>query len=107
MTLNTLYTALVSSFKDGEPILTVREIAVLLHLRTHLNESTGSISEALHVPKPATSRAIDMLEGCGLAVRKRFEDDLRTNRVRLTLSGIAYLNRLERRLAPAKTKEAA
>jgi len=107
MTLNALYTALVDSFKAGEPILTVREIAVLLHLRNRIDCSTGELAQAIFIPKAAATRAVDMLEGSLLVHRTRNPDDLRFVRVRLTISGIAYLERLERRLAPAKTKAAA
>jgi len=107
MILNALYSALVESSKAGEPLLTVREIAVLLHLRGRVDCSTGEIAHALYIPKAAVTRAVDMLEGSLLAHRKRNPDDMRFVRVRLSLQGLAYLERLERRLAPAKTKAAA
>ncbi len=105
--LDSLYGALVQSFKAGEPILTVREIAVLLHLRGRFDCSTGEMSHALYIPKAAVTRAVDMLEGSLLAHRKRNPDDMRFVRVRLSLQGLAYLERLERRLAPVSEKVAA
>lgn len=107
MTLNALYSALVESSKAGEPLLTVREIAVLLHLRATPGRRTGEIAEALHMCKGAASRAISGLEGKGYVSNKRDADDFRRNFVTLTIAGQKYLDRLEARLAPAKTKAAA
>jgi DNA-binding MarR family transcriptional regulator len=105
--LDSLYSALVQSFSVGEPFLTVREIAVLLHLRSHVDESTCEISEALFIPKPAVTRALDGLVTSGLVHRKRNPNDLRYVRVALSVSGRCYLERLEARLVPAKKQRAA
>lgn len=107
MTLNNLYSALVESSKAGEPLLTVREIAVMIRLRNALSQSTGQIAHAVALPKSAVTRALDGLERDRLVIRNLSDRDMRVNSVRLSTAGLAYLQRLERRLAPAKTKAAA
>lgn len=105
--LDSLHGALVKSFEAGEPLLTMRELTILLHLRLRRDLSTCELSDALSVPKPAITRAVDALETIGLVHRKRNPDDMRFVRMTLSESGRLYLERFERRFTPVSTKAAA
>jgi DNA-binding MarR family transcriptional regulator len=95
---------------DG-PDLNVRQAAILLRVSLDPGPHTvRGLAEALQLGKPAVSRALDALEGLGLAMRVPDESDRRSVLVQSTARGLAVLAGLgdrviscERQLAQGKT----
>jgi DNA-binding MarR family transcriptional regulator len=94
---------------DG-PDLNVRQAAILLRVSLEPGPHTvRGLAEALQLGKPAVSRALDALEGLGLATRVPDESDRRSVLVQSTARGLAVLAGLgdrviscERQLTQAK-----
>lgn len=76
---------------DG-PDLNVRQAAILLRVSLETGPHTvRGLAEALQLGKPAVSRALDALEGLGLAQRVPDESDRRSVLVQSTARGLAVL----------------
>jgi DNA-binding MarR family transcriptional regulator len=76
---------------DG-PDLNVRQAAILLRVSLEPGPHTvRGLAEALQLGKPAVSRALDALEGLGLAMRVPDESDRRSVLVQSTARGLAVL----------------
>lgn len=76
---------------DG-PDLNVRQAAILLRVSLEQGPHTvRGLAEALQLGKPAVSRALDALEGLGLAQRIPDESDRRSVLVQSTARGLAVL----------------
>lgn len=76
---------------DG-PDLNVRQAAILLRVSLEPGPHTvRGLAEALQLGKPAVSRALDALEGLGLAQRVPDETDRRSVLVQTTARGLAAL----------------
>jgi DNA-binding MarR family transcriptional regulator len=76
---------------DG-PDLNVRQAAILLRVSLESGPHTvRGLAEALQLGKPAVSRALDALEGLGLAQRIPDESDRRSVLVQSTARGLAVL----------------
>lgn len=97
-TLQGYFDALIDAFGTPEPDLTSRQVAALICVSMQRDLSTGEIAARIHVPKPATSRAIDALEHHGLALRRKRDDDQRLCSVNITTRGREYLERTAARL---------
>ena len=65
-----LQTALMTAFQNGEPDLSLRQLAILMSISKHGQISIGELSAQLHIPKPAVTRAVDRLEQLDLCKRE-------------------------------------
>jgi len=73
--------------------LSSRQSAILLHV--YLNafpHSIKSLSEELHISKPAVCRAIDVLEKAKFVKRVRDKDDKRNVLIQRTVKGSVFLS---------------
>jgi len=101
---------LAATVRADGPDLNVRQSAILLRISLEPGPHTvRGLAEALQLGKPAVSRALDALEGLGLATRVPDESDRRSVLVQSTARGLAVLAGLgdrviscERALAQAK-----
>lgn len=88
----------------GQPDLTTRQMAVLLHIYLEPQPHTvRGLAATLDISKPAVTRALDRLSHLGLVRRKKDEDDRRNVFVQRTVSGSVFL----REFADVATREAA
>jgi DNA-binding MarR family transcriptional regulator len=86
--LVSLHSGVLGLAGTDEPDLTMRQLGVLLICSTAKHpETVNSLSALLHVPKPIISRAIDKLEGLGLARRVRHLFDGRLVQIEATGAG--------------------
>lgn len=72
-----LQAALMAAFENGESDLSMRQLAILMFVAKRGRVSIGDLSEQLHIPKPAVSRAVDRLEELRLCKREISADDRR------------------------------
>jgi DNA-binding MarR family transcriptional regulator len=76
----------------GQPDLTTRQMAVLLHVYLKPQPHTvRGLSATLDISKPAVTRALDRLGHLGFVRRKRDESDKRSILVQRTVSGSVFL----------------
>lgn len=76
----------------GQPDLTTRQMAVLLHV--YLEEpphTVRGLSHGLDMSKPAVTRALDRLENLGFVRRKTDDADKRSILVQRTVQGSVFL----------------
>jgi DNA-binding MarR family transcriptional regulator len=71
----------------GRSLYTLREVAMLLHLRDMPLTTVRAAAAALGVQKPVITRCMDRLQLDGLAVRKVDESDRRSVLLGLTKKG--------------------
>lgn len=77
----------------GQPDLTTRQMAVLLHV--YLVEpphTVRGLAAVLGVSKPAVTRALDRLGELGFVRRKKDETDRRSVLVQRTVAGSVFLS---------------
>jgi DNA-binding MarR family transcriptional regulator len=92
---------------DG-PDLNVRQAAILLRVSLEPGPHTvRGLAEALELGKPAVSRALDALQGLGLANRIPDEADRRSVLVQTTARGLAVLAGLGDRVIACERAHAA
>lgn len=92
---------------DG-PDLNVRQAAILLRVSLEPGPHTvRGLAEALGLGKPAVSRALDALQGHGLANRMPDETDRRSVLVQTTARGLAVLAGLGDRVIACEKAHAA
>jgi DNA-binding MarR family transcriptional regulator len=92
---------------DG-PDLNVRQAAILLRVSLEPGPHTvRGLAEALGLGKPAVSRALDALQGLGLANRLPDESDRRSVLVQTTARGLAVLAGLGDRVIACEKAHAA
>ena len=88
----------------GQPDLTTRQMAVLLHVYLEAPPHTvRGLAATLDISKPAITRALDRLGHLGLIRRKKDDDDRRSILVQRTVSGSVFL----REFADVASREAA
>lgn len=76
----------------GQPDMTTRQMAVLLHV--YLEEpphTVRGLSNRLDISKPAVTRALDRLEHLGFVRRKKDDTDKRSILVQRTVQGSVFL----------------
>ena len=94
-----LQTALTTAFRNGEPDLSLRQLAILMFVTKHGRASIGDLSDELHIPKPSVSRAVDKREGLKFCQREICGNDRRIIVAIPKVSGYKYVQRFEERLA--------
>jgi DNA-binding MarR family transcriptional regulator len=94
--LHILKETLTASVRSDHPDFTARQLTVFLkvYLETGTEHTVRGLAEALHVAKPAITRAIDRLEEFELAKREKDKNDRRSVIVRRTPKGSSYLGTL-------------
>src|SRR5271156_5920561 len=87
--LHILKETLTASVRSDHPDFTARQLTVFLkvYLETGTEHTVRGLAEALHVAKPAITRAIDRLEEFELAKREKDKNDRRSVIVRRTPKG--------------------
>lgn len=76
----------------GQPDMTTRQMAVLLHV--YLEEpphTVRGLANRLDISKPAVTRALDRLEHLGYVRRKKDDSDKRSILVQRTVQGSVFL----------------
>lgn len=94
----------LAGMAGGQPDLTTRQMAVLLHV--YLSDpphTVRGLAATLNVSKPAVTRALDRLGALGYVRRKKDEADKRSILVQRTIAGSVFL----REFADMAAKEAA
>ena len=91
--------ALVLSFELGEPDLSMRQLAILLHVAKKKSAHIKDIAADLSIPKPAVSRALDRLEILRLCRREKTPEDLRQSVAFPRQSAYIMIKKLEERLS--------
>ena len=90
--LETLHRVSTETVRAGDVDLTSRQFAVLLSI--FMRPGPGSVRELstrLGLPKPAVTRALDVLERHGFVRRKRDRADRRDVSVHRTVKGAVFL----------------
>lgn len=81
--------------RDGEPDLSVRQVAILLTVYLEAPPHTvRGLAGKLAVSKPVITRALDSMGKHDLLTRRRDEADRRNVLVQRTVAGALYLERL-------------
>jgi len=76
----------------GQPDLTTRQMAVLLHVYLEPPPHTvRGLAATLGISKPAVTRALDRLSDLGFIRRKRDDSDRRNVLVQRTVAGSVFL----------------
>ena len=98
-------TVSLSEVRDDAPDLTLRQMAILLHVYLEPPPHTiRDLARLLDVTKPVITRALDTMGAMGLVTRYRDDADRRNVLVRRTVAGALYIERLGD-LIIAKAKE--
>ena len=81
--------------RDGEPDLSVRQMAILLTVYLDAPPHTvRGLASKLAVSKPVITRALDSMGRHDLLTRRRDEEDRRNVLVQRTVKGALYLERV-------------
>jgi DNA-binding MarR family transcriptional regulator len=89
----------------GQPDLTTRQMAVLLHVfLADPPHTVRGLAQTLGISKPAVTRAVDRLEQLGYLRRRREEQDKRSVQVQRTVKGSVFLRDFAD-LAASKARE--
>lgn len=81
--------------RDGEPDLSVRQVAILLTVYLEAPPHTvRGLASKLSVSKPVITRALDSMGRHDLVTRRRDDDDRRNVLVQRTVKGALYLERV-------------
>jgi DNA-binding MarR family transcriptional regulator len=101
--LHILKDTLAASVRSDANDLTARQLTVFLkvYLEPGTEHTVRGLAEALHVAKPAITRAIDRLEEFEFAKRETDKHDRRSIIVRKTPKGSSYLSTLNGYLTAA------
>lgn len=84
----------VSQVQSGDGDLTVRQMAILLHIYLRPPPHTvRGLAAMLGVTKPVITRAMDTMGAMGLVDRVRDERDRRNVIIKRTLAGALYLEK--------------
>lgn len=95
--------ALVASVRGEAPDLSARQMALMLSV--YLGEGPHTVrglAQALHISKPAVSRALDRLGELGYVRRERDELDRRNVLVQRTATGGEFLTSFSKLIDEAK-----
>lgn len=94
----------LSQVRDDLPDLTVRQMAILLHIYLEPPPHTiRGLATLLGVTKPVITRALDTMGAMKLVDRQRDDEDRRNVLVRRTVAGSLFLEHLgDRIIAEAK-----
>jgi DNA-binding MarR family transcriptional regulator len=81
--------------RDGQPDLSVRQMAILLTVYLEAPPHTvRGLAGKLAVSKPVITRALDSMGRLDLVARRRDEEDRRNVLVQRTVKGALYVERL-------------
>lgn len=83
---------LTTSFRDGTPDLSARQMAVMLDV--YLNDGPHTVrglAERLNISKPAVVRALDVLSRADYLKRRRDQEDGRNVLIQRTVAGSVFL----------------
>ena len=93
---------LLAYVRSGQPILTNRQMAVLMVIYVSNDSYTvGGLAVKLTLSSPVVSRSLNMLETLGYLRRSRDPVDARSSLIQRTASGAAFLNSFEGAIAEA------
>jgi DNA-binding MarR family transcriptional regulator len=99
--LNLWRTVTLEDVRSGQD-LTARQLAVLMTVYlTDAPHTVRELSENLKTPKPAITRAVDVLSEMGFVRRKRDDEDKRNVFVQRTVKGSVHLTEFAERIARA------
>lgn len=85
----------LSTVRDGEPDLSVRQMGILLTIYLEAPPHTvRDLAKKLGVSKPVITRALDAMGKLELVTRRRDEADRRNVLIQRTVKGALYLERL-------------
>lgn len=85
----------LSTVRDGEPDLSVRQLCILLTIYLEAPPHTvRDLAKKLGVSKPVITRALDAMGKLELVTRRRDEADRRNVLIQRTVKGALYLERL-------------
>ena len=89
------HAAALSQVRDAGPDLTLRQIAILLHIYLVPPPHTvRGLAATLNVTKPVITRALDTMGHLGLVRRVRDERDRRNVIIKRTVEGALYVEKL-------------
>ncbi|MEC9249136.1 MAG: helix-turn-helix domain-containing protein [Pseudomonadota bacterium] len=92
ISLEMLHRVSAEVVRTGDVDLSSRQFAVLLSVFMRSEaDSIRDLSTRLDLPKPAVTRALDVLENHGFVRRKRDRDDRRDVSVHRTVKGAVFL----------------
>jgi DNA-binding MarR family transcriptional regulator len=84
----------VSQVQSGDGDLTVRQMAILLHIYLQPPPHTvRGLAAMLNVTKPVITRALDTMGAMGIVDRVRDDRDRRNVIIKRTLAGALYLEK--------------
>ena len=84
--------ALSTSFHDGRPDLSARQMAIMLSVYTTTPPHTvRGLSRRLNISKPAVVRALDLLCEHDFVRRRRDDEDKRNVLIQRTVQGSVFL----------------
>lgn len=84
----------LSQVKSGETDLTMRQMAILLHIYLVPPPHTvRGLAAVLHVTKPVITRALDTMGEMGIVDRVRDDRDRRNVIIKRTLAGALFLEK--------------
>lgn len=99
--LNLWRTVTLEGVRNGQD-LTARQLAVLMTVYTTEPPHTiRDLAASLSTPKPAITRAVDVLAELGFVKRKRDPDDKRNVLVQRTVKGSVHLTEFAERITKA------
>lgn len=86
------HAVMAQALRDGHSDLTVRQLALLLHVYLRPAPHTvRGLAEGLNMSKPAVTRALDRLSKEDYVRRKVDQDDRRSILVQRTVAGSVFL----------------
>lgn len=93
--LNLWHDAAMAQVRDAAPDLTLRQVAILLHIYLVPPPHTvRGLAATLGVTKPVVTRALDTMGNLGLVRRVRDERDRRNVIIKRTVDGSLYVEKL-------------
>jgi len=93
---------LAEGLRLGEPELTLRQLAILLHVYVAPPPHTvRGLAATFSLAKPAVTRALDRLCGLELMRRKTDEEDKRSILVQRTVKGAVFMTEFSERIEAA------
>lgn len=100
--LSQWHDVLAEGLRAREPELTLRQLAILLHIYVAPPPHTvRGLAAEFGLAKPAVTRALDRLSGLDLVRRKKDMEDKRSVLVQRTVKGAVYMSEFAERVEAA------